>query len=993
MPNIHDTAYPRLKSSNTEKELDKHYTPSHDEIALALRFVKGQTARLGFLVLLKTFQRLGYFVQIDEVPERMVAHIAQYLGFQTTPDLTDYDDSGSRRRHVVLIREYLQVKPFDQEGKRALLEATKEAALTKEDLADIVNVGIEELVRRRFELPGFTTVLRTAQYARSQVNTHLYHSVATELGEEGRHRIDDLLKVGSEKSKSNWETIKSDPGRPTLNNLRNLLSLIEWLKELHFDLESFKMLSDAKLRNFAAQAKSLDAARMHDTANNKRYTLAAALIRTQLSRRLDDLGDIMVKRIQNIHNEGREALKEYRARHQAETDALIDKLHNILITIRDTENLKSPERLAAVQDAAGQDAAQSIVRCEEHSAFANENYAPFLWQFYKGQRSVLFRLLNNINLVSTSTDKSTESLAKFILKHRTSKLELIDASELDLSWVSEKWWRVLRPKQANSDGLIFRRHFEICAFSQIVHELKSGDLSIFGSDNYSDYSKQLISWSEFNQSLPIYCEQAGLANNGTDLIAKLRKELSGIASSVDREFARNEALRIENGEPVLGKIDKKKAPAHLSKLLKFMNERIDDISILDVFADTDHWLDWTNAFGPLSGHDAKIADPKSRYLITVFGYGCGLGPSQTARSIKLLDRRQIAWINQRHVTEELLDTQITKIINAYNQFKLPKVWGSGKSASADGTKWNLYEQNLLSEYHIRYGGYGGLGYYHLADMYIALFSHFIPCGVWEAVYILDGLLKNESEIQPDTLHADTQGQSTPVFGLAYLLGIKLMPRIRNWKDLKFLRPSRDETYKHIDELFSEVVDWELIENHFPDLVRIVISIKQGRVSASAILRRLGTYSRKNKLYDAFCELGRVVRTIFLLNYISDPILRSTIHAATNKSESFNDFIKWIRFGADGTLRENDRDEQRKLIKYNHLVANLVIFHNVCTLTRLLNQLAQEGHEFDEETIRAISPFIREHINRFGDYTLNLEREFPLPSNEFIVKSKNLVKAG
>ena len=114
-----------------------------------------------------------------------------------------------------------------------------------------------------------------------------------------------------------------------------------------------------------------------------------------------------------------------------------------------------------------------------------------------------------------------------------------------------------------------------------------------------------------------------------------------------------------------------------------------------------------------------------------------------------------------------------------------------------------------------------------------------------------------------------------------------------------------------------------------------LSIKQGRVSASAILKRLGTYSRKNKLYDAFCELGRVVRTIFLLKYISDPELRSTIHAATNKSESFNDFVKWIRFGGDGTIEENDRDEQRKLIKYNHLVANLIIFHNVCTLTRLL----------------------------------------------------------
>lgn len=113
----------------------------------------------------------------------------------------------------------------------------------------------------------------------------------------------------------------------------------------------------------------------------------------------------------------------------------------------------------------------------------------------------------------------------------------------------------------------------------------------------------------------------------------------------------------------------------------------------------------------------------------------------------------------------------------------------------------------MSEYHIRYGGYGGIGYYHISDIYIALFSHFIPCGVWEAVYILDGLLKNQSDIQPDTLHADTQGQSAPVFGLFFLLGINLMPRIRNWKDLKFYRPHKDSQYQNIDELFTDTIDW------------------------------------------------------------------------------------------------------------------------------------------------------------------------------------------
>jgi TnpA family transposase len=108
----------------------------------------------------------------------------------------------------------------------------------------------------------------------------------------------------------------------------------------------------------------------------------------------------------------------------------------------------------------------------------------------------------------------------------------------------------------------------------------------------------------------------------------------------------------------------------------------------------------------------------------------------------------------------------------------------------------------MSEYHIRYGGYGGIGYYLVSDNYIALMSRFTTCGSWEGHYILDFLQENKSKVQPDTIHADTQGQSTAIFGLAFLLGIELMPRIRNWKDQHLFRPTPDVSYEHIDELFS-----------------------------------------------------------------------------------------------------------------------------------------------------------------------------------------------
>lgn len=132
-----------------------------------------------------------------------------------------------------------------------------------------------------------------------------------------------------------------------------------------------------------------------------------------------------------------------------------------------------------------------------------------------------------------------------------------------------------------------------------------------------------------------------------------------------------------------------------------------------------------------------------------------------------------------------------------------------------GRRWHhfkTYEDKLLAERHIRYGKTGGIAYRHIADDYIALFSRFIACGTYEATDILDALLHNLSDLKPKRVHADTHGQSSAVFGVAYLIGIELMPRIRRWRKLKLYRPERESHYRHINELFSGSVNWALIRS-------------------------------------------------------------------------------------------------------------------------------------------------------------------------------------
>lgn len=167
------------------------------------------------------------------------------------------------------------------------------------------------------------------------------------------------------------------------------------------------------------------------------------------------------------------------------------------------------------------------------------------------------------------------------------------------------------------------------------------------------------------------------------------------------------------------------------------------------------------------------------------------------------------------------------------------------------------------------------------------------------------------------------------------------------------------------------------------MLRVALSIKMGKITPSTVLRKIGTYSKKNKLYQAFRELGLVVRTIFLLNYISDVDLRRTIQEAQNKNEAFNDFVDWLSFGNEG-IAENDRYEQLKIIKYNHLIANNVIFYNVFHMSIILQKLNLEGYEITDEILERLSPYIRAHINRFGKYKISKNRKPPKLIFDFMI---------
>lgn len=977
---ISRTAYPCFKQRPSIKELTELYSPTSEEMEFVRSCVKSHTGLLRMMVMLKSIQRLGYFPQPDAVPIPIVDHLRACLKLQVT--VSAVPSERNRRIYQEKIRDHLGIKPYDLAAQNVVATALAQAAQAKDHPADLINVAIEELVKERYELPAFSTLDRAARHAHQFANTRLFQLVSRGLTSEERTYLDGLLRAESEENHVTLSLLKAPPQKATLTHMQELQTKFDQLMSYGDAQRLLAKVPITKVKSFAAQAKAMDIAELRDIKRQKRRTLLLCLLYQAQIKTRDHLVEMFLKRMKTIKNKASKRLVELREENLKQTETLLQLLKEILQVSTETqETAQLGEQIQALLDGLG-GPAHLLEQCETIRPYNSDNYRPLMWRFYARYRKIIFNLVRSLDIRSASQDDTLIRALHFVLAHQDHRGQQL-SMEIDLSFAGDLWRQLIIADDGEQTVMI-RRQLEVCVFSYLASELKTGDAFVVGSESYADLRAQMLSWEECEPQLEAYCEELGFPITAAEFVKHFRKQLTEVALSADEICRSGEQVTInQKGKPSLKRISPLPEVPGAAALEAEVNKRMPERSVLDILCNAQHWFNWTRHFGHVSGSEPKFEKPMERYILTTFAYGCNIGPNETARHTRgLVTPHMLSYAHRRHIDTPKLEAAVRDIINAYNGLNLPRCWGDGKTAAADGSKFEVYENNLLSEYHIRYGGYGGIGYYHVSDKYIALFTHFISCGVYEAIYILDGLLKNKSDIQPDTLHADTHGQSEPVFGLSMLLGIELMPRIRDWKRCKFYRPSQKASYNYLEPLFKAVIDWKLIETHWQDLMRMVLSIKAGKLMPSTLLRKLNSYSKKNRLHQALRELGRVGRTIFLLRFISEPAIRRQITACTNIVETYHNFIDWLHFGKHGVIAENDPDEQEKRLKYLDLVASAVIFQNAVDMSLAVQQLSAEGYPIDRKALATMSPYLTEQLKRFGDFVLDLEA-VPVPFEQAI----------
>ena len=966
--------YPDLPVPLTPGDLQQLFSPSFDERQWAPTVTRTVESQVALLVQLKIFQTIGRFLPVANVPLVVIEYMACRMGADSGSNLFFPDRTLYRHRQAILKR--LEVVSWGTEAC-ALAQATMQrTAQARTDPADIINSAIDALIRHDFELPPLATLRRLAGTAHSKINAAQWTEVCGRLSPAQQAVLETLLVVDPQTQKSPFANLCAPPGCASRKNLNALIDRYQWLQGLPNPATALQSIADAKILQWANEARRLNALELREYITPRRHTLLMAVIHVARGQVLDELTQMLLRLTRKVEWKSEQRLAEWYQNRRIKTDALIRAFHDLLLVHGlEADPVQKVARVETVFAAQGGHKAL-VQSCEEHLRHEKQNWRPFARAVFVPLRSALIRLVEMLPLQGTTAADGLLCLAES-LTSEPSHSDHLTINGAAPNTLPREWHDLVHDHE--SDKLAFnRRQLEVVVMLELATAIKAGEVFVSGSLSFDRFWDRLPSQAADPGAVAAYATARGWADGADGLVRAVKNALEQKARFLDNAVGTGQQAYLQrgrHGRPVVSRLRAVGTPETAIDLERQMMAHMPERAVLEAISNTEHWAQWGRHFGLPSRLAPQIKDASHRYVLTTFAYGCGLGPTEAARHLGgTVSADQLAFADRRHVDIADLRAASADLINLYAQFELPQQWGAGQSAAADGTHFETYEDNLLAEHHIRYGKTGGIAYRHVADNYIALFSRFIACGTYEATYILDALLLNLSDLQPRRVHADTHGQSAAVFGLAYLLGIELMPRIRCWQNLTLYRSDNANRYSRINSLFSGTVNWALIHEHYPQFMQLALAIQRGTLAPSAVLAKVNSYSTRNRFAMALKELGNAVRTTYLLEWVMDESLRRTVNKGTTKIERHHKFSKHLAFGAGGHLRSNNPDDQEKAVVYNELVANAVALQTVVDQTQALHTLKSKGVNFRTSDLSFLSPYATSKLKRFGDYPTDLKPE-------------------
>ena len=933
-----------------EADLLRHYTLS-DEDLQNIGARRRPRNKLGFALQLCVLRYPGRLLAPGEfVPPAVVDFIGRQLHLDGE-ELGDYAvRSETRHEHLAELRRLYGFRSFSGGAARELGDRLREEAEQARSNEDLVRRFVDACRRTGTILPATTTIERLCADALVDAERRIEARIAERVPPGLRRDLEHLLEETVDAGVTRFVWLRQfEPGSNSADANR-LLDRLEHLRRLAVPEGLFGDIPPHRITRLRRQGERYFADGLRELPDNRRLAiLAVCAVEWELF-----LVDAVVETHDRLVGRTyREAARACEAQLGDETAAVREALRafadlgTALIGARDTGEALD----TVIADGPGWEGLGDLVtKAAALASTAVSDPLNHVLGGYSRFRRYTPRMLRTLDIEASPAAEPLLEAVGVLRSNGT-------ARPTGFLRPNSRWSRLLRTQPDH-------RLWETAVLFHLRDAFRGGDVWLARSRRYGDIRKALLAApavDDADRSLPVPASPHDwLAERRFALDEGLRRLAAAArAGATTGESIEDSVLRVERTETAV--------PDGAADLVADLYRRLPEARITDILLEVDDATRFTEAFTHL--RTGEPCRDRIGLLNVLLAEGINLGLRKMAEATTTHGFWELMRIARWHVEGDAFDRALAVVVEAQAALPMAAFWGTGRTASSDGQFFPAGGRGeALNLVNARYGAEPGVkAYSHVSDRFSPFATQTIPATVHEAPYILDGLLMNETGRRVREQYADTGGFTDHVFAACSILGYAFVPRIRDLPSKRLYVFERAGVPKRLRSLVGGKVNADLIDRNWADILRVASTMAAGTMRPSQLLRKLAAYPRQNELAAALREVGRIERSLFMIEWTTDPDVRRRALVGLNKGEAHHALKRAINFHQRGELRDRTGEGQHYRVAGLNLLAAIIIYWNTLKLGDAVFARRQAGLEIPGELLAHISPLGWEHINLTGEY--------------------------